>query len=87
MLCRYVAGRVFQTVQRLWVESMLRMYEKQKGGQSGWNSEGENSRKWGPRDSGETHHGELVSFLRTNDVILYEMRNHREGFEKRRGMT
>ena len=39
------------------------MYEKQKG-PSGWNSDGENSRKWGQRDSGEMHHGEFVSLVR-----------------------
>lgn len=51
-------------------ESNLRMYEKQKH-QSGWKSEQENSRKWGQRDSGETHHGGLVGLVRT---LLFHMR-------------
>lgn len=64
------------------MESILRMYKNQKGGQSSWNREGENSREWRLKDGGETHHGGLVSFVQTDFVSLYEMRNYREGFEK-----
>lgn len=54
-------------------ERRLRVCEKQKG-QCGWNSEGENGRKWGQR--------ERVGKLREDFVILCEMKSRRRALRK-----
>ena len=75
-------GKSISGSTKAQVESILRMCEKQKGGQSSWKREGEKSRKWGLKDGGETHRGGLVSFVRADSIGLYEMRSYRECFEQ-----